>query len=144
MNIRQLHAYIGLFIAPSVLFFALTGSLQIFSLHEAHGSYTPPALIEKLSSIHKDQVFAASHHHDHAAPPSSAAKAAAPKHDDDDDKGPALGTVLLKWYFLAVALGLVTSTCFGLWIGLTHVIHKRVGWILLIAGAMIPVVLLLI
>jgi uncharacterized iron-regulated membrane protein len=143
VNIRQLHAYIGLFIAPSVLFFALTGALQLFSLHEAHGSYTPPPLIEKLSSIHKDQVFAASHHHDHAAPP-SAAKKAAPKHDDDDDKGPSLGTTLLKWFFLVVALSLVTTTCFGLWIGLTHLRYKRVGWFLLAAGAVIPIVLLLI
>ncbi len=142
MNIRQLHAYIGLLIAPSVLFFALTGALQIFSLHEAHGGYTPPPLIEKLSSVHKDQVFAAGHHHD--APPKAAAKAAPPKADDDDDKGPALGTVLLKWYFLAVALALALTTGFGVWIGLTHVRHRRVGWILVIAGAVLPIVLLLV
>ena len=55
-SIRLWHSYIGILIAPSVIFFALTGALQIFSLHESHGTYTPPALIEKLSSMHKDQV----------------------------------------------------------------------------------------
>lgn len=145
MNIRQLHAYIGLFIAPSVLFFALTGALQIFSLHEAHGSYTPPALIEKLSSVHKDQVFSAGHHHG-AAPGAAKAPAAKapPPAADDDEKGPPLGTTLLKWFFLAVALGLATSTCLGAWIGLTHVRHKRFAWMLLVGGAVLPIVLLLI
>jgi len=61
-SIRIWHMYIGILIAPSVLFFALTGALQIFSLHEAHGSYEPPALLEKLSRLHKDQVFAQKEH----------------------------------------------------------------------------------
>jgi hypothetical protein len=147
VNIRQLHAYIGLFIAPSVLFFALTGALQIFSLHEAHGTYTPPALIEKLSSVHKDQVFRAKA--DQGPPDAKAPttahkpKASAPK-ADQEHKGASLGTTLLKWFFLVVALSLVTSTCLGAWIGLTHVKHKRFAWMLLLAGAALPVVLLLI
>ncbi len=61
-SIRIWHMYIGILIAPSVLFFALTGALQIFSLHEAHGSYVPPPLLEKLRRMHKDQVFARKEH----------------------------------------------------------------------------------
>src|SRR3984957_7098169 len=57
MTVRQWHTYIGAFIAPSVLFFAFTGSLQLFSLHEAHGAYTPPAIVEALGHVHKDQVL---------------------------------------------------------------------------------------
>jgi hypothetical protein len=78
MNIRRWHAWLGLFIAPSVIFFSLTGAVQLFSLHEAHGDYQPPALIEKLSSLHKDQEFALGHHGparpkaDAASPPSMA------------------------------------------------------------------------
>ena len=59
MQIRTLHAYIGMLIAPTVFFFAATGLLQIYSLHEAHPGYTPPSLIEKLSAVHKDQHFVA-------------------------------------------------------------------------------------
>ena len=65
---RRWHSYIGLFIAPSVLFFALTGATQLFSLHEEHGNYKPPAIIEKLSSVHKDQVFAFGNHHAQPTP----------------------------------------------------------------------------
>jgi hypothetical protein len=137
-TIRQLHGYVGLFIAPSVLFFALTGALQVFSLHEAHGSYQPFPLVEKLSSVHKDQVFSLGHHHDSepGAPSPPAAK------EDDDE--PALSTALLKWFFLLVAICLTFSTAFGIWMGLTQTRRKRLAWLLLTAGALIPSVLLVI
>ena len=70
-SIRTWHTYLGILIAPSVLFFALTGALQIFSLHEAHGTYHPLPIVEKFSSVHKDQVFALGEHHEE--PPSQPA-----------------------------------------------------------------------
>ena len=149
MNVRQLHTYIGLFIAPSIMFFALTGSLQLFNLHESHGAYSPPPILERLGRVHKDQVFALDHHDDDAGPPPVSGKAhvgaaGAAAHHHHHDDGPKLHTYLLKWFFLAVALGLVVSTSLGLWLGLTHVRRNRLGWGLLIAGAAIPLVLLLI
>jgi hypothetical protein len=144
MSIRQLHAYVGLFIAPSVLFFALTGAVQLFDLHEAHGDYRPFPLIEKLSSVHKGQVFAFGDHHV-ADPGSEAQKPAAGTADgaaEDEDKT-ELSTVLLRVFFLLVALCLVLSTALGLWIGLSQTRRRRLSWVLLIAGALIPVGLLL-
>jgi hypothetical protein len=133
-TIRQWHAYIGLFIAPSVLFFALTGALQTFNLHEAHGSYRPFALVEKLSSVHKDQVFAFGDHH---------AAADLPPNTSDDGDRIELSTLLLKWFFLVVGLCLLVSTAFGVWMGLTQIRAKRLAWLLLIVGTAIPVGLLL-
>jgi hypothetical protein len=149
--IRQWHSYIGMFIAPSVLFFALTGSAQIFNLHEAHGDYQPAAIIEKLSRVHKDQVFALGEHHDgHHAPvvqePAAAPADMATDHPNKpaaDEKAPKLSTQLLKWFFLVVAVGLIVTTLFGLWMGLTRLRGKRLAWILFIAGAIIPLGLLL-
>jgi hypothetical protein len=144
VSVRRWHLYIGLFIAPSVLFFALTGAAQIFSLHEAHGDYSPPALIEKLSSVHKDQVFALGHHR----PPPAAGPGAQPPRpkpppgpEDDGDKK---STLLLKGYFLLVAIALTVSTVFGLWMGLLHTPRKRLGWLLVAGGSIIPTMLLLI
>src|SRR5580698_1895303 len=56
---RSLHLYIGVFIAPMLLFFALTGALQTFSLHETTpgSSYKPPALFVSLAQIHKKQTY---------------------------------------------------------------------------------------
>jgi hypothetical protein len=141
-TLRSWHAYIGMFIAPSVLFFALTGAVQLFNLHEAHGNYRPAPLVEKLSGVHKDQVFAAPHH-DEPGPPGGKPKPGAGKSSDDDD-APRLSTVVLKWFYLVVALGLASSTVLGLSIGLTHSRRQRWSWMLLLAGTLIPIVLLLI
>jgi hypothetical protein len=138
-SIRVWHSYIGILIAPSVIFFALTGALQLFSLHESHGSYTPPALIEKLSSMHKDQVFERKHHKEHE--PEAEPKSGRQPPPEEHEKGPTLSTMLLKWFFLCVALALTASTLLGLWIGLTHVQRKSTGWWLLLAGIVLPIAL---
>ncbi len=150
MNIRRWHSYLGLLIAPSVLFFALTGAVQIFGLHEAHDGYRPPALIEKLSSVHKDQVFALGDHDTPppdggAGQPNVAASPAVHHHDDgpDDHDSPGLPTTLLKWYFLVVALALTVSTVFGIWMGVTQLRRGRLAWTLLAVGTCVPVALLL-
>jgi uncharacterized iron-regulated membrane protein len=138
MTLRQWHGYIGVFIAPSVLFFALTGGLQLFSLHEAHDDYRPAPIIEKLSRVHKDQVFALGHHRAAPPPASRAAKPPAP-----EDR-PRLPTLILKIFlFWFVALGLAISTVLGVWIAFTRNRRKGLTWVLLIAGAAIPLVLLL-
>jgi hypothetical protein len=123
LRLRQWHGYIGLFIAPSVLFFALTGAIQIFNLHEAHGSYTPAPWIVKLSAVHQNQVFEAWDEHHHEAG------------DDDKISG---STLALKWYFCAVAVGLVVSSLIGIWMGITQTRRKALAWILLIAGTLLP------
>jgi uncharacterized iron-regulated membrane protein len=119
MTLRRWHTYVGIFIAPSVLFFAMTGIVQLFSLHEARDGYTPPPIIERLGRVHKDQVFSLGRHR---PPPPAAArpaarpppeKASGPKHDQ-----PKVATYLLKWFFTIVALGLIASTGMGLYMSL--------------------------
>ena len=51
---------------------------------------------------------------------------------------------MLKWFFFLVALGLTLSTSFGIWMGLTQIRRKRVAWLLLAAGALIPAALLVV
>jgi hypothetical protein len=145
-SLRRWHSYIGLFIAPSVLFFSLTGALQIFDFHEAHGTYQPWVLIEKLAALHRDQVFERPHEHD--APPENQAEpqappAPGPKPEADEDKT-SVATLALKWFFFAIALGLAGSTCVGMWMGLNLVRPRARAWALLLAGALAPVILLLI
>jgi hypothetical protein len=138
-RLRLWHAYLGLFIAPSVLFFALTGALQIFNLHEAHGSYRPAALFEKLSAVHKDQVFEEPHDH----PPPAPAAAGAQEHPQGDDDDRISGaTLALKWFFLAVAVCLAVSTLIGMWMGTTQIRRKGTAWVLITAGTLLPLCLL--
>lgn len=137
--IRQLHLYLGVFFAPALLFFAATGALQVFSLHEAHGDYRPAPLIEKLGEVHKNQKFELKAHKPEKPKPPGAAVSSKPK---PAEKPTPLSTLALKWFFLATALGLIFSTCLGLWMGLTHLKNRALALVLLCAGAAIPVVIL--
>ena len=142
LTVRQWHTYIGAFVAPSVLFFAVTGSLQLFSLHEAHGAYTPPALVEHLGRVHKDQMWQA---------PAKAGPAHPDEQDHDHHAGPSghpeapkpWPVMALKWLFLTVAVGLVTSTLLGVWMALTFGRRKGVVLALFVAGAVLPLLLVL-
>ena len=153
--IRRFHSYFTVFIAPSILFFAFTGSLQLFGLHEAHPPYAPAPLIESLGRLHKDQVFKGRPKRPApAAQPSAggakaegpsdaapAAKAPAPKADHKPAPKPA--TVALKWFFLLVAVGLIASTLLGLWMALAYNARKGLLLLLFLIGAAIPVALTL-
>ncbi len=143
-TLRRWHAYVGLFIAPSVLFFALTGTLQIFNLHEAHGSYHPAVLLKKLSAVHKDQVF--EEPHDQSAPDHDATPAAAGADQPaaNEDEKQSVSTYALKWFFTLVSVGLIVSTLIGIWMGTTQIRRKGLVWILLIAGTLAPIGLLVI
>jgi hypothetical protein len=58
-TLRQLHLYLGCFFAPLVAFFAFTGFLQTYNLHEApKDKPQPPAWIKTLAMVHKDQHLA--------------------------------------------------------------------------------------
>ena len=154
-NIRKWHAYLGLFIAPSVLFFALTGAVQLFGLHESHGDYRPPSLLEKLSTVHKDQKFALGDHH-----PPPGAEGGLPKREEGRDVRPGSGPgpgadgdhdeegspamLLLKVFFLIVSAGLTLSTLIGVWMGVSQLRRPRLAWSFFTAGALIPLVLTLI
>jgi len=141
LSIRVWHTYIGIFISPSVLFFALTGTLQLFNLHEAHDGYQPAVLLEKLSSVHKDQVFALKERDEHPDAAAAAQSQKSPAEPEEHEAEPKLATLLLKWFFLGVALALSASTLLGLWIGLSLSHRRRSGWTLLILGILVPLVL---
>jgi len=145
-DVRRWHSYMGLSISPSVLFFALTGAVQLFNLHEGHGNYQPPAIIEKLSSVHKDQVFASGNHQLPAGPVeaggTSDGDAGSRDHSGGERDSPGLTTPMLKAFFLAVALCLALSSGLGLWMGLTQTRNKWTALLLVVAGTVIPVSLL--
>jgi hypothetical protein len=141
-SLRRWHSYIGLFMAPSLMFFALTGALQIFNLHEAHGDYQPAVLLEKLSKVHKDQVF--EQPHEHAAPAAAQDAAASQDSAADEDEHIGLPTLTLKVFFLVIALGVIVSSSIGIWMGFTQLRRASVAWSLLALGTLIPVGLLLV
>ncbi|WP_133254967.1 hypothetical protein [Phenylobacterium hankyongense] len=141
--IRRWHSYLGVFIAPSVIVFALTGSLQVFRLHEPSGGYTPPALIEKLGRLHKDQVFAPLPPKPaKPAPPAGAPKPAA-KPAEHAEPAPKPAHLALQWFAIGLGVLLATSTALGLWMALAYSAQKGRLLVLLLLGVAVPAALVL-
>lgn len=154
---RKTHLYFGLFISPALLFFAFTGAVQTLSLHEAAGSsYKPPAVLAELGQLHKKQTTVmpvrkapeggAAHdagqareggHDDHASgQPSAAAQPAVTLASKQKQHLP------MKIFFLAVAVGLLTSTVTGVYMSYKYERNKLLVTGTLVAGVLVPLLLL--
>lgn len=149
-NSRTLHRYLGVFFAPAILFFAFTGALQTFGLHESehHGAPPPFPWIAALASLHKDQHLPEPRQAKHEAAPAAAAPAAAvpaaaqPDHDAEDHD--TKSTLPLKLFVLALAVGLCASSLLGLYIALSNPRSRKETAVVLALGIAFPVLLLLV
>ncbi|WP_309604343.1 hypothetical protein [Phenylobacterium sp.] len=137
--IRQWHVYISVFVAPSLLFFALTGALQTFRIPDLK---TAPVVMQKLARLHKDDVFAVDPPRI-AQPEVVAPEAVKPPEAKAEEPRPARSTTVMKWFFAAVALAVATTTLLGLWMALAYSRRKALMWAILIAGAAAPVLILM-
>lgn len=157
---RQLHLYLGVFAAPALLFFAITGGLQSFGLHEsARGSsYTPPAWLALTAQLHKKQTTVVSARR--ARPPAveipKATGSGALANDDmhvmptrpratptaaASRTPPPKNLLPMKIFFGWIALSLVTSTLTGLYMAYRY---SRRPWrvnTVLLAGVLVPLLL---
>jgi hypothetical protein len=144
-SLRQFHHYLGVFFAPAIVFFALTGVLQTFGFHEAKDGAKPAAWIVWTASIHKDQVVPRvrpprnapvnGDAHDHA--PEHASGAAA-------DPGPKHSAFPLKVFVGLMGIGLIASSLLGVAIALSIWSMRRVSLVMLALGTLLPMALLLI
>ena len=114
---RKIHLYFGIFIAPMLLFFAFTGAVQTFSLHETTqgSSYKPPAWLVTLGQIHKKQTSVVPVRKQRAADAPKLAKTDAAPAPKPVDAPPQKSHLPLKIFFLIVAIGLFTSTLTGIY-----------------------------
>jgi hypothetical protein len=138
---RAAHAWAGALFAPAILFFAVTGGLQVYDLHKAHGDYRPPAALQALAALHKDQAL----HAPAPRPPAAGGEhRRRPPGDADDPAPPPLGQQLLKAYAALGAVGLTLTTLAGLWMSLRYRRDRLVMLALLAVGAAAPLALLLV
>jgi hypothetical protein len=146
-SVRLIHRYLGLFFSPTILFFAITGGLQMFGLHEtAHGSsYVPPNILVHLSQLHKEGTL--------YLPLRKVAPSNSAKSDGAKPDGPKLETskptraapppnsLAMKIFFAATALVLAVSTSTGIMMGWKYARRKSVVLLVLAAGVLIPAML---
>lgn len=114
--LRKLHLYLGCFFTPILLFFAVTGALQTFELHEQqkNSSYVPPAILKLLSEVHIHQRWET-----------------------------AAASVPFRWFAVAAALGFLITSLLGIVMAFKLGKSKMIVWLCLIAGMLLPVLLLM-
>jgi hypothetical protein len=142
--VRLTHLYLGVFIAPAVLFFSFTGFLQTFSLHETlkGRAYTPPAILVKLGNIHKKATLPGPPRPPVPQAKPDAPKPAAPPTAPKTPPPPQSFHWPEKIFFGIVAVGLFTSTLTGLYMAWKYTRRKLVVVAIFVAGTVLPVILL--
>ena len=119
--LRSLHLYLGCLFAPMLIFFAVTGSWQLFNWHEGNKPkpgttpYTPPPALAALSFIHKDAHI-----------PGTPGRQPTP----------------LRYFMFATAVGLVATTIVGIIMAYKFSRRPLVATICLLAGIALPGLLL--
>jgi hypothetical protein len=156
--LRLIHLYTGVFIAPALLFFAFTGALQTFSLHETTRgtSYKPPAWVVMLGQIHKKQtpvvpgtkLPSRNKPADKAVPEKPSSPPAAeslPVPNTARKSSDAIpkphNSLPLKCFFLLVSIGLFASTLSGFYMSCKYVRNRLLIMAILLTGIIVPVLL---
>jgi hypothetical protein len=132
-NIRLIHFYLGIFFAPLIIFFAFTGTLQVFKLHESYRETpgTPGDWIAWLGNVHKESAWLTPRV-SQPRPPS----AMSPKPPSTPPFRP------MKWFAAAMGVALIASSLLGLYMAFSVPSRRRQALMALVAGIVIPPVLL--
>jgi hypothetical protein len=115
--LRTLHLYLGCLFAPILIFFAVTGSWQLFNWHESKKdkTYTAPPALATLSFVHKDAHI-----------PGTPGRQPTP----------------LRYFMLASAVGLVATSVIGIVMAYRFSQRPMVATVCLLAGIALPGLLL--
>jgi hypothetical protein len=117
-RLREFHFYLGVFFAPLIILFALSGALQTFRLQDSPkgSTVTPPAWIVKMADIHKDQRAA---------------------HEPGRRR-----SLPLQWFVVIMSVGLIITSILGIYMAFKYNRDRRIVLALIILGFIIPILLL--
>ncbi|HEX4693344.1 hypothetical protein [Sphingomonas sp.] len=138
LNLRRWHRYIGVFLAPAVLFYTFSGFIQVLGWQDQRNP-APPAWVSWIAGIHKKQVAPKPRP---AAPAKPASAPARPPGGPDGDDHDHEAFVPLKIFALLTALGLFVTTMIGLAVALGTRSTRRTATIVLVAGIVVPAILM--
>ena len=136
-KLRQIHLYLGVLFAPSILFFAFTGAYQTFRWNEngSLGALSPVA--QQMAAIHKNAAL--------PAPERREGRGGGREGRGNREGGgkPSRDRTLpLKIYIFAMSLGLMVSTATGVALAFQYNRSRRLIWGLLAVGTVLPLILL--
>jgi hypothetical protein len=139
-RVRLWHFYMGVFFAPLIMLFALSGALQTFRLQEEKGwGSTPPGWIDTIATIHKDSKL----------PQAKPAEAQEPKAEPkpgkprppNSNQGP--NKLPMQIFMVSMSVALMLSALLGVVIALNNRQTRQLSLAMLASGTMLPLALLL-
>lgn len=150
-KLRRYHYYLGVFFAPMIIMFALSGALQTFRLQEEKGwGSEPPAWIVWMGSIHRDsklpkakapeiaQPDAGKPVADGGKPAAEVAKAEVPK---PKPKSPQVNKLPMQIFMVVMSVALLISSFLGIAIALNSKVTRQPSLVMLALGALVPLAL---
>ena len=115
--IRRLHLYLGVFFAPMLIFFIVSGWYQTANPDRRKGPDEARAFWDRLRSVHAEQIF-----------PSEKVESYSPK--------------LMRWLVYAMAAALLATILLGVILALKTFKARWLVWLMLALGFGVPVFLL--
>jgi len=125
--VRLVHFYLGVFFAPLILFFAFTGIMQVFKLHESYRE-TPGSQgdwIAWFGQFHKEQAWI----------PPKVAPATPPKPKEEKPRP-------MRWPIALMGVALIASTILGLYMAFNYPRRRKQSVLAFVAGIAIPLALM--
>ncbi len=142
-QIRRVHHYIGVFFTPAILLFVVSGALQTFRLQEEKGyGRVPPAWIVWMASVHKDSSMPRQRDESPSQRRSPVVSRSNVKPSSSPSKGQGASRLPMKIFVVLMSIGLAVSALLGVVIALNNKATRRVSIVMLFAGAVLPLLLL--
>jgi hypothetical protein len=116
-TVRRLHLYLGVFFAPLLLFFLVSGWYQTANPDRRKGPDEARAFWDRLRSVHAEQIL-----------PSPKVNAYSP--------------TLMRWLVYAMAFSLIVTVALGVVLALKTLKARWLVWLMLALGFAAPVLFL--
>ena len=113
LKLRRLHLYLGVFFAPMLLFFIVTGWYQTAYPDRRKSVFEANAVMDRLRAVHADQTF-----------PVAAAN--------------SYSTTGFRWLVYAMSAALVITLLLGIVLAFRTMRQKWLVWLMLAFGVVLP------
>src|SRR4051812_9386271 len=113
LKLRRLHLYLGVFFAPMLLFFIVTGWYQTAYQDRRKSVFEASAVMDRLRAVHADQSF-----------PVASAN--------------SYSTIGFRWFVYVMSAALIVTLLLGLVLAFRTLKQKWIVWLMLAFGFIVP------
>ncbi len=117
-KLRRIHTYLGVFFAPLLLFFVVTGWYQTMHPDRRKSPEEAQAVWDRARSVHADSIL-------------------------PDSTATTYKTKPFRYFIVSMSVAFIVTTLLGLILAFRFTKQKAVMWICFLFGFVVPVALLL-